>query len=515
MMTFYTIFALILLPILGGFIAWAGDVIGYRLGKSRRSLLGMRPRVTARVVGIVVGVLLVLATLAVAAAGSREVSDALFNLAQLRSAQTTLGHQNDVLQEQVQTARQQADKAQTQVTELYEQSEELNTQVEETQEMLRRANSQLSSVRSQLSTARRDRDKVAAERDDLTAQRDKLKDQLTQLTDKYVKTNANLAEAEVNLQDAQQQNDKLRAKNEELHAEQTKLKQENLQLVSTNDTLRHRQEDLNRKIEKLNNSITEFDTRAADSRARMEDAEAEARALLNDLFAWQMGAAGRPLMYEPGEEIICAVLDTDQTGAQMEASIWELLHIASGIAAGRGAVIGENGMAVKVLAPIPPERLGEEVPEAEIVRDLARRIRRSPTHGFVVSVRSLRRVFEGEGGQVQVELWGTPNSRLFREGDVILSASLDGSAPRGEVFRDLLTLMTQIRRVLRERDLMPDPETGQFFTVPAEDILMVMDDLLEAGGKRKLEAVAGVDIYKLMPEHEAVSVRLRVVPRDT
>ena len=34
-MSVFTLLALIVLPILGGLIAWAGDIIGYRLGKSR------------------------------------------------------------------------------------------------------------------------------------------------------------------------------------------------------------------------------------------------------------------------------------------------------------------------------------------------------------------------------------------------------------------------------------------------------------------------------------------------
>ena len=34
----FIVVTVISLLVLGGFIAWAGDVIGYRLGKSRRSL---------------------------------------------------------------------------------------------------------------------------------------------------------------------------------------------------------------------------------------------------------------------------------------------------------------------------------------------------------------------------------------------------------------------------------------------------------------------------------------------
>ena len=62
-MSTYTILALVILRILGGIIAWVGDVLGYRLGKSRRSLFGLRPRSTARLVAVSVGVALPLLTL--------------------------------------------------------------------------------------------------------------------------------------------------------------------------------------------------------------------------------------------------------------------------------------------------------------------------------------------------------------------------------------------------------------------------------------------------------------------
>ena len=102
-------FALIVLPVLGGLIAWAGDVIGYRLGKSRRSLFGLRPRSTARLVGIVVGVALPLVGVTTALLGSRDARDAVFHIDELRREQSQLTRQNQSLRQQIQTAHQQAD----------------------------------------------------------------------------------------------------------------------------------------------------------------------------------------------------------------------------------------------------------------------------------------------------------------------------------------------------------------------------------------------------------------------
>jgi uncharacterized protein (DUF3084 family) len=43
----YVLLAFLLLIPLSGFVAWAGDKIGHKIGKRRHSLLGLRPRHTA------------------------------------------------------------------------------------------------------------------------------------------------------------------------------------------------------------------------------------------------------------------------------------------------------------------------------------------------------------------------------------------------------------------------------------------------------------------------------------
>ena len=53
-MNFVLLFFLLLIP-LSGFIAWAGDRIGHKIGKRRHSLLGLRPRHTATLMTVVVG----------------------------------------------------------------------------------------------------------------------------------------------------------------------------------------------------------------------------------------------------------------------------------------------------------------------------------------------------------------------------------------------------------------------------------------------------------------------------
>ncbi|MFO7946368.1 MAG: DUF3084 domain-containing protein, partial [Armatimonadota bacterium] len=76
----YAIVVFVGLSVLGGLIAWAGDVIGYRLGKSRSSIFGLRPRATARLVGVILGAFLPLTGLVVAMLVSPMAKTALLKL---------------------------------------------------------------------------------------------------------------------------------------------------------------------------------------------------------------------------------------------------------------------------------------------------------------------------------------------------------------------------------------------------------------------------------------------------
>ena len=57
-MHFYSFAFILALLAFGGVAAYLGDILGYRLGKRRLSLLRLRPRTTARLVGILAGILI-------------------------------------------------------------------------------------------------------------------------------------------------------------------------------------------------------------------------------------------------------------------------------------------------------------------------------------------------------------------------------------------------------------------------------------------------------------------------
>ena len=85
------------LVVVGGVIAFVGDVLARRLGRKRVSLFGLRPRHTAIAVAAVVGMLITLFTLFSAMLVSQDVKDGFLRVEYMRHRQTELTHQVDGL----------------------------------------------------------------------------------------------------------------------------------------------------------------------------------------------------------------------------------------------------------------------------------------------------------------------------------------------------------------------------------------------------------------------------------
>ncbi len=64
----------------GAVVAWIGDIVGYRLGKRRVSLFGIRPRTTAVIIGVCSGALISIVTITALSLTSRHVKTALFQM---------------------------------------------------------------------------------------------------------------------------------------------------------------------------------------------------------------------------------------------------------------------------------------------------------------------------------------------------------------------------------------------------------------------------------------------------
>ena len=92
--------AIIILMVMGGLIAYGGDYLGLKLGKKRLSLLGLRPRSTASLVGVALGALTALLTFLVLLALDRSFRIAVQRGAELVESNYHLTKDNHALRAQ-------------------------------------------------------------------------------------------------------------------------------------------------------------------------------------------------------------------------------------------------------------------------------------------------------------------------------------------------------------------------------------------------------------------------------
>lgn len=441
-MSTFGYFALIVLPILGGFIAWAGDVIGYRLGKRRSSLWGLRPRTTARLVGVAVGVLLPLFSVGTMLLGSAQARDAVFHIGQLRRQQAELMAQNQQLEAQRQQAALQAAKSEQQAI-------EFRRELFATQRALAGTQQQLSSAHKQLDQARREIRLASA-------------------------TAAHLRNLAASLQSL---------------------------IASLQSKLKGLQEKLTQKTQEM--AALKKDMAALQEELLVLESQRKAReADVAYLKESAMQLIRSPVDLERGHELIRAIIEVGDTLEETEEHLRKLLVMASQAALGRGAEPGPNGLAVRLLLPLPPGYAEEQgLPdEGAILRSFAQELQAAGKRYFVVGVRVARRMYRVEVAPVGVELWALPYVRVFLENEVIYATKIDGSLPTVEIFKQLYNLVTKIlRREAKEKGLLPHPETGEYGVTNFEQLFEAMEKIASFKKPVLVKVLAAQDTFIVDP----------------
>jgi len=456
-MSTFGLVALLLLPILGGLIAWAGDVIGYRLGKSRRTLFGLRPRTTARVVGVAVGVALPLVGLGTALVGSSYAREAIFRLDKLLDRQVQLSQENSLLEQTV------------------------------------------AATRAEAQQARRRADALALERNH------KAKEVLAARR-QYGRAQARLAQANGAVRALRETVGTLRNTKQVVLAQLRRLDRDldhtRQELGATQHTLEQRTADLHRTDADL--------TRRSGELAALQ---ARYQALENAYRVRQDVVSRGEVLFEPGHELIRGIFDVKVSAAEMEEALRRLLIPASEAAFQQGATVGSNGLAVRLAYPVPPEwKPGEDYPsQEEIIRYVASQLRAAEPEQMVVGVRVVQRVFPGESQPPRVEFWAVPYRLIFDKGDIIYAVTIDGDQPRSEIFTQLWNLITRlVRREAKAKGLLPHPKTGEYGSLPAAQLLEALDAI------SALKAPARVEVVASRPTHTTDPLVIKIeVKRDS
>ena len=460
-MSAYTIIALIILVATGGLIAWLGDIIGYRLGKRRSSLFGLRPRTTARMVGIAVGATLPLIGLAVAALGSSYVQDALFNIQHLRDQQQSLSQQVADLHRAATGARSEAEQAQQEAAALKDETQTLHEQA--------------ATLRQRITSLQADRDILLAEAERIRSDLQEVKSQLQHSKDELTQ---------------------VRGENQALQEQRDSLNEEVATLAGNLSSTQGQLEVVNRELAKAMRELEPVREELELKLDRLAELQTELKDVETALADWKQAAYG-PVLYESGHELVRDLIRSDQTLEQIRSSLVEDVVLASKVAHASGVVV-EEGRSVRVYFAILPESQPAAVGEDQIISGAASAIHGGQEDDYILSIQTVARVFavRPEPEPAPVMLMVIPNSRVYAEAETIVSVQIDGGRPRDQVFGEVWAILSLLRREAQERGVLAHPETGQYGDVPAEQLLAALDHLLSAGEPQTVRAIAAEDVYR-------------------
>lgn len=127
----YSIILIVTLILVSGIIAYIGDLTGFRIGKKKISIFGLRPHRTAVFITIITGIVISIITISILSILSYDVRTALFGLDELRERQYELTREIQQRNKQLSETQEELIAKTEDLEKLEEEFQQLNTQIEQ------------------------------------------------------------------------------------------------------------------------------------------------------------------------------------------------------------------------------------------------------------------------------------------------------------------------------------------------------------------------------------------------
>ncbi len=447
----YIVGLVLLLIILAGVIAYAGDRLGAWVGRKRLSLFGARPRVTGQIVGMLAGVAIMLTTLLVLSAAFENATATLLNAQRTAQELSSLQAERRELVAHVEDLQAQIERGQGELASAREQLEGMQEELGSTQERLQSAMVRLE--QAQALQEQRERDAAAA-RDDAQAARleaqtlreqiEELEGEMAVIQSELDERNRLLEEQDQLLSEIEQQIGALEGEAQALRDQNEQLRSQNQNLVNVNASLEQRAEDLgsrNSQLEMRNLDLVQInqqlleDVRASNQRvdelqgnlwSLQAELEERSRRLAEIQTELSVASDGE-LSFRRGEVIYSGLLEA-QTLEQARSAVAALVREASSASTRRGA--GEISLRAEQFDSLV-SLLGETGEELLVVFI-------SPRNQFRTAA------------QVEVQVEAYENGQLFEAGQLITSGTVHVGSPALRASQS--DLRTEILELVRETE---------------------------------------------------------------
>jgi uncharacterized protein (DUF3084 family) len=472
---------------LGGVIAFFADRLGRTLGKKRLRLLRLRPRHTAEFITVVAGVLIPAVTIALIMGlssdvrkwitmGNRAIAEAEMRQAELesltkernkiagevRGLDQRLKESEKRLaasEENVRTIQAQAAEFERQAAAGRERVNTLDASIRALQTKIRDSAKELASMQEARDAA--DKQRVAA----LTSYRE-LKRQSDELTDEY---------------------NRLLIENERLTGDIGQMQKTLQSLQSAKQTLEGEVSVANRDLESAKQALDDTQRRLSETDARLREAESG----LQEILSIAQSSRMQPLIFARGEELVRLEVDANLTAERASIELTRLVRSARFEAERQGAKATGRVPSAGIMERVDPGA-GRIITAEEIMQDLARRLSGLDEPMIVIAYARLN-AFRGEPVSIDVAWYRNPV--VFRSGEMIAEAQIDGREPLGKILSQISQLLQSgVRERALAAGMVPAAGKDQAFGSVSSDVILDLVDRIRNGDRVvRLQAFARTD----------------------
>jgi len=492
---FWTIIALGMTVLMGGIIAYNGDVIGRKFGKKRLSMFGLRPKHTAILITSVTGVLISASTTAAIFLLIPQVrrvmlegEQAIRELPKVQKQTKNLTAEKQNLQSEITLAKQERaanlkDLAAT------------RQRVKDANDELRKVEREKLAAEKSLKAAIAARESAEAMTAELRAVVDPLRKQAKDLASGNVtlaednrrlstlkgQLTARIQELSKDLAGKAEQNRQYNVENKELAGQNERLVRENRDVQTQNERLAMEQKVLRRitddlqigatELQEKNHRLLEDNTNLSEQNTRLitqsRQLVLDARMSVGSLYLTLEALRTRPIAVHTGEDLARITVPARSSAAQVRDYLKQLTRDASDSARSKGSDPGElaTTLAVQIvdkrtLADTPFGRREISISEEQQVNQVVNVVSESPVPVCVLAVAAGNSV---KGEPAIIDLQPMADRLVYPRGRLVASKKLNAGLAPEIVFMDMVQFLKDVGRTAVERGMIPrvDPSTGE------------------------------------------------------
>ena len=505
---FWTLLALLLWIVLGGFISYYGDLQGRRWGKRRVSWLGMRPKHTAILITSLTGgviALLSVLTLFLIVPPVRNV---------LLRGETAInenkGLNEKYKQDQQLTARQlREDVNRLSVFEgkLRETHAQLDPLVKKTGELrsqnavllVRKAELQVRAIVLEQQVRRQEANIRAAQAK--MGRLNRFADRLTLQNQNAASINRDLSKNNIVMY---RENAALTQTNTDLQTDIAKLQKTRAELAEQTRTLQANYDGVNNAYHKLLDANTEasrsLDAEIAALKRERDDVARQREQLIaemagnsHEFVQTYLALRETTLALRAGGELARLIVSPHERPERVRAELNGLLDKAASKASMHGSTRGENGrevaiIAKRVMTASGTQNANEEASLSALTETLTGLDRPTGVIAYVV-YNSLA----GEPALIELRL--LPIVSVYEKGETVAARRIDVRRATNDVFADILKFLQQeVRDAAIRKGIRPqiDPQSGipEVGVASYSDLFRVTEQVRRMGGTVKVSAIA-------------------------